>query len=77
MNYGSEFRNMSSSVNQGEDDEVADGLSDKSSRFPKDGFPQLYEHGDNICQIKRCNDACSRKTYTIKHWLKDAPIIWA
>ena len=38
MNYGSEFRNKSSSVNQGEDDEVADGLSNKSSRFPKDGF---------------------------------------
>ena len=38
MNYGSEFRNKSSSVNQGKDDEVADGLGDKSSRFPKDGF---------------------------------------
>ena len=77
MNYGSEFRNKSSSVNQREDDEVADGLSDRSSRFPKDGFPQLCEQGDNICQIKWYNDACLRKTYTIKHWLKDAPIIWA
>ena len=75
MNYGSKFRNKSSSVNQGEDDEVADGLNDKSSRFP--GFPQLCEQGDNICQIKWYNDACSRKTYTSKHWLKDAPIIWA
>ena len=52
MNYGSEFQNKSSSVNQGENEEVADGLSDKSTRFPKDGFPQLREHGDIICQIK-------------------------
>ena len=52
MNYGSEFRNKSSSVTQGEDEEVADGLSDKSSRFPKDGFTQSCEQGDNICQIK-------------------------
>ena len=73
MNYGSEFRNKSSSVNQGEDEEVADRLSNKSSRFPKDGFPQLCEQGDNICQIKWYNDVCSRKTYTIKHWLKGAP----
>ena len=49
MNYESEFRNMSSSVNQGEDDEVVDGLSNKSSRFPKDGFPQFCKQGDNIC----------------------------
>ena len=28
MNYGSEFRNKSSSLNQEEDEEVADGLSD-------------------------------------------------
>ena len=52
MNYESKFRNKSSSLNQGEDEEVADGLSDNSSRFPKDGFPQLCEQGDNICQIK-------------------------
>ena len=52
MNYGSEFRNKSSSLNQGEDEEVADELNDNSSRFPKDGFPQLSEQGDNICQIK-------------------------
>ena len=38
--------------NQGEDEEVADGLSEKSSIFPKDGFPQLCEQGDNISQIK-------------------------
>ena len=52
MNYGSEFRNKSSSVNQGEDEEVADGLSDDSSGFPTRWIPQLCEQGDNICQIK-------------------------
>ena len=52
MNYGSEFQNKSSSLNQGEDEEVADGLSDISSRLTKDGFPPLGEQGDNICQIK-------------------------
>ena len=77
MNYGSEFRNKSSSVNQREDEEVSDGISGNSSRLTKDGFPQLCEQGDNICQIKWYNDVCSRKTYTIKHWLKGAPEIWA
>ena len=48
LNHGSEFRNKSSSLNQGEDEGVADGLSDNSLRFPKDGFPQLCEQGDNI-----------------------------
>ena len=48
MNYGSEFQNNSSSLNQGEDEEVADELSDNSLRFPKDGFPQLCEQGGNI-----------------------------
>ena len=43
MNYGSQFRNKSSSLTQGEDEEVADRLSNKSLRFPKDGFPQLCE----------------------------------
>ena len=51
MNYGSKFRNKSSSLNQGENEEVADELSDISMRFPKDGFPQLCEQGDNISQI--------------------------
>ena len=76
MNYGSKFRIMSSLLNQGENEEVADELSDNSSRFPKDGFPQLCEQGDSFCQIKWYNDVCSRKTYTIKHWLKGAPEIW-
>ena len=44
--------------------------------FQKDGFPQSCEQGDNICQIKWYNDVCSRKTYTIKQWLKGAPKIW-
>ena len=52
MNYGSEFRNKNSSLHQGEAEEVADGLSDNSMRFPKDGFPQLCEQGVNISQIK-------------------------
>ena len=34
MNYGSKFLIMSSSLNQGED-EMADGLSNNSLRFPK------------------------------------------
>ena len=36
-------RNKSSSLNQGEDEEVADGLSDNSSRF---------EQGNDIRQFK-------------------------
>ena len=77
MNYGSEFRNKSSSLSQGEEEEVADELNDNSPRFPQDGFPQLCEQGDNICQIKWYNDVCSRKIYTIKHWLKSGPKIWS
>ena len=77
MNYGSEFLNKSSSLNQGEGEEVADGLNENSFTLPKDGFPQLCEQRDNICQIKWYNDVCSSKSYTIKHWLKGAPKIWA
>ena len=44
--------------------------------FRQDGFPQLCEQGYSICQINWYNDVCSRKTYTIKHWLKGAPEIW-
>ena len=61
MNYGSEFQNKSSSLNQGENEVVADKLSDNSSRFPKDGFPQLCEQGDNNCHIKCYIDVCLRK----------------
>ena len=52
MNYEVISVNKSSSLTQGEDKEVADELSDNSSKFPKDGFPQLCEQGDNICQMK-------------------------
>ena len=48
MNYGSEFQKKSSSVNQREDEEVADGTSGNSSRLTKDGFPPLCEQGDNL-----------------------------
>ena len=67
MNYESKFQNKSSLANQGDDEEVADGLSNNSSRISKDGFPQLCEQGDSICQIKWYNVVCSRKTYTINH----------
>ena len=52
MYYGSEFQNKSSSLSQGEEEDVADGLGDNSLRFPKDGSPQLGEQGDSIFQIK-------------------------
>ena len=45
MNYGSEFRNNSSSLNQGGDEGVADGLSDNSSRFQKMGFDNYVNKG--------------------------------
>ena len=38
MNYGSEFRNKSSSLSQGENEEVADGLSDIPLRSQKMDF---------------------------------------
>ena len=52
MYYGGEFRNKSSSLNQGEDEGVADGISDNPRDFQKGGFPQLCEQGDNIGRIK-------------------------
>ena len=52
MNYEVTSVNKSSSLIQGEDKEVSGELNGNSSRFPKDGFPQLSEQGDNICQIK-------------------------
>ena len=73
---GAGFWSNSSSLNQGEDKEVSGELNGNSPRFPKDGFPPLSEQGDNICQIKWYKEVCSRKTYTIKHWLKGAPEIW-
>ena len=64
MNYGSEFRNKSSSVNQGDEEEVADGLSDNSSRFPKDGFPQLCERSNILDMSKYITKYVSRRTYS-------------
>ena len=52
MNYESKFRNKSSSLNQGDDEDVADGLNDNLSRLTKYGFPQLCEQGDNNFWIK-------------------------
>ena len=52
MYYGGEFRNKSSSLNQGEDEGVADGISENPRDFQKGGFPQLCEQGDSICRIK-------------------------
>ena len=52
MNYEVTSVNKSSSLTQGEDKEVSGELNGNSPRFPKDGFPQLSEQGDNICQIK-------------------------
>ena len=48
MNYEGISVNKSSSLTQGEDKEVSGELNGNSSRFPKDGFPQLCEQGDNI-----------------------------
>ena len=76
MNYEVFSVIKSPSLTQGEDKEVSGELNGNSPRFPKDGCPQLSEQGDNICQIKRYKEVCSRKTYTIKHWLKGAPEIW-
>ena len=52
MNYEGEFRNNSSSLNQGEDEEVADELTDNLWRLQKDGYPKLCEQEDIISQIK-------------------------
>ena len=38
LNHGSEFQNKSPSLNQGDDEGVADGLSDNSSRLTKMDF---------------------------------------
>ena len=73
MNYEVISVNKSPSLTQGEDKEVSGELNGNSPIFPKDGFPPLGEQGDNICQIKRYKEVSSRKTYTIKHWLKGAP----
>ena len=47
MNYEVISVNKSPSLTQGEDKEVSGELNGNSPRFPKDGFPQLCEQGDN------------------------------
>jgi hypothetical protein len=54
-------RNNSSSLNQGEDEEVADGLSVNSSRIPNRWISTIMRQGNNICQIKWYNVVCPRK----------------
>jgi len=44
--------------------------------FRQDGFPQLCEQGDTICQIKWYNIYARGKHTQFKHWLKGAPEIW-
>ena len=53
MNYGSEFRNKSSSLNQGEDEEVDDGLSDHSSRIPSGWI--FHNNGNKEIAFVRSN----------------------
>ena len=53
MNYGSEFRNKSSSLNQGEDDEVADGLRLIHQDFQKMDF---YNYVNKEITFVRSND---------------------
>ena len=43
MNYGNELQSKSSSLKQGEGEEMADRLGDNPSRFSKDGSPQIHE----------------------------------
>ena len=51
MNYGSKFRNKSSALTK---EKMRMWLMDSATiyrEFQKDGFPQLCDQGDNICQI--------------------------
>ena len=76
MNYGSEFQNKSSSLNQGEDEEVADELSNNSPRFPKDGFPQLCEQGNIICRINEIMMYARGKHTQLNNDRRVHPGIW-
>ena len=67
MNYGSEFRNKSSSLNQEEDEEVADGFSDNHRGIQK---MDLHNYVDKEITLVRSNDTmmyARGKTSTIKH----------
>ena len=77
MNCGSEFRNKSSSVNQGEDEEVADGLRTIHQDFQKMDF---HNYVNKEITFVRSNDIMmyARGKHTqFKHWLKGAPELWA
>ena len=53
MNYGSEFRNKSSSLSQGEGEEVADGSATIPPDFQKMGF---HNHVNMEITFVRSND---------------------
>ena len=53
MNYGSEFRNNSSSLNQGEGEEVTDGLSANPLRIPNKDF---HNHVNKEITFVKSND---------------------
>ena len=76
MNHGSKFRNQSSSLNQGEDEEVADGLSDIASISQKMDFHNYVNKEITFVISNDIMMYARGKTYTNKHWLKGAPEIW-
>ena len=68
MNYGSEFRDKSSSLNQGENGKVANELSDNSLRFPKK--MDFHNYVNKEITLVRSNDTmmyARGKTSTIKN----------
>ena len=77
MNYGSEFRNKSSSLNQGE---VRRWLIESATihlDFQKMDFHTYVNKGITFVGSNDIMMYARGKTYTIKHWLKGAPEIWA
>ena len=63
MDYGSRSRNQSSALNQGEDEEVADGLSDLFNEVSKK--MDLHNYVDKEITFVRSND--TRKYARGKH----------
>ena len=69
--------NKSSSLNQGEDEEVADGLSDNIIEISKKmDFHNYVNKEITFVRSKGIMMYARGKTYTNKHWLKGAPEIW-
>ena len=65
---GAGSQNNSSSLNQGEDEEVADGLSDNSSRISK--WMDFHNNVNKRMTLINSNDImlyARGKTYTINH----------